>query len=301
MNLDFDLENVVVTEFGVGRDNGDGRAFVVVPVDAGVQAALREMVRSTWEEMQSDEEGPAPYEPSEKHGSTEYLTLALDDDMAVPIRDLHAAVNLDIEITTLDEPADVFCYFSRMTDKKKRRLTALRRATQFKGVLKQRLIRIVSDSLTLIDDRVFKLDSDFDLLVDSANVHILRPSGFEFAGKLQQAILDAVPENIRAIGKELDFVEFKGIEEYASKHPRAARVLASIRGQRETKHIDKALLKKLCKQTGVEVGDSKGKVKVASGHEMGFLEVLDRRRYEVNLVKKHPERYRASSRRKIES
>jgi len=33
---------------------------------------------------------------------------------------------------------------------------------------------------------------------------------------------------------------------------------------------------------------------------MGFLEVLDRRRYELELVKGLPERYKASSRRKIE-
>jgi hypothetical protein len=33
---------------------------------------------------------------------------------------------------------------------------------------------------------------------------------------------------------------------------------------------------------------------------MGFLEVLDRRRYEINLVKNSPERYRAASRKKIE-
>jgi phage portal protein BeeE len=42
------------------------------------------------------------------------------------------------------------------------------------------------------------------------------------------------------------------------------------------------------------------KVSVAAGHEMGFLEVLDRRRYEVNLVKEKPERYRAATRRKID-
>jgi hypothetical protein len=34
---------------------------------------------------------------------------------------------------------------------------------------------------------------------------------------------------------------------------------------------------------------------------MGFLEVLDRRRYELELVKGLPERFRATSRRKIDS
>lgn len=299
MKLEFDLGTVIVTEFGVGRDDGDEQTFVAVPVDEQVQGALQEMVRATWGAMQKQEGGPSRYEPSEKHGSTEYLYLPVTDNMATSVRELHEAINLDIWAGALDDPSDVFCYFARLTDKKKRRLTALRRASQFKGVLKKRLLRFVSDSLKLIDDDVFKLDSDFDLLVDSANVHILRPSGFEFAGKLQQAILEAVPENIKAIAKDLVFVEFKGIEAYAGKHPRAARYLASIRGQEETKNIDKALLKQLCKRTDVEITELKGKVVIAAGHEMGFLEVLDRRRYEVSLVREKPEQYRAASRRKI--
>ncbi len=301
MKLEFDLGNVTVTEFGVGRDDGNGQTFVTVPVDAAVQGVLTEMVQATWDAMQKDEDGPAKYEPSEKHGGTEYLYLPLDDELAASVRELHEAASLTIDAAALSDPADVFCYFARLTDEKKRRLTALRRATQFKGVLKSRnrLVRMLDDTLKIIEDTVFKLDNDFDLLVDSAKVHILRPSGFEFAGKLQQAILDAVPENIKAIRKDLAFVEFDGIEAYAGKHPRAARYLASIRGQEETKNIDKSLLKKLCKQTGVEITEAKGKVSITDGHEMGFLEVLDRRRYEVSLVREKPERYRAASRRKI--
>lgn len=59
-------------------------------------------------------------------------------------------------------------------------------------------------------------------------------------------------------------------------------------------------MKKLCKTTRVEVRIVNGKITVNDGHEMGFLEVLDRRRYELELVKGSPERFRAASRRKIE-
>jgi len=300
MKLDFDQESVTVTEFGVGRDDSNGQTFVAVPVDADVQAALREMVQATWDAMQKVDNGPAKYDPSQKHASIEYLYLPLTDEMASSVRKLHEADNLDIDGRALDEPTDLFCYFVRMIDKKKRRLTALRRASQFKGILKKRLIRLVSDSLKLIPDDVFKLDTDFDLLIDSAYVHILRPSGFEFAGKLQQAIRDAVPENVEAIRKDLAFVDFDGIKAYAAKHTRAARYLASIRGQAATKNINKAALKKLCKNTGVEVNESKGKIVVSAGHEMGFLEVLDRRRYEIELVEGRPERFKASSRTKLD-
>lgn len=301
MKLEFDLENVTVAEFGVGRDEGDGQAFVVVPVDTGVQTALREMAQATLAAVQNKKDDPKRYEPSEKYESIEYLYLPVNDQLANTLRVLHEAQNLPIDSNALAQPSDVFCYFARFTDKKGRRLTALRKAAQFKGILKSkgRLVRWVDDTLKIVQDDVFKLDSDFDLLIDAKNVHILRPSGFEFAGKLQQAILDAVPENIKAIQNDLPFVRFDGIERYAAKHPRAARYLASIKGQAETKNINKAALKKLCKRTGVEVSESNGKIAIAAGHEMGFLEVLDRRRYELELVNGQPERFKASSRTKL--
>jgi hypothetical protein len=301
MNLQFDLSQVGTIEFGVGSDDGNGQAFCLIPVDGDVQGALREMAVATWDAMQERNDAVQKYQPSEKYATSEHLYLPLDDDLAERMREVHQANNLPLDATALSDPAKVFCYFARMTDNRGRRLTALRRATQFKGVLKSRLIRFVTDALKLVEDRVFKLDNDFDLLVDTNNVHILRPSGFEFAGQLQDAVLAAVPENVKTIRRDLKFVDFAGIEAYASRHPRAARYLASIRAQKETKDIDKRALKKLCKDTGVEIREADGKITVQEEHVMGFLEVLDRRRYEVELVKGSPERFKAGSRRRIEA
>lgn len=304
MVLNFDLDQITLTEFGIGRDNGNGQAFVAIPVETNVQAALQDMAKATWASMQdkNGDGGPIRYEPSEKHGATEYLYLPLADDMASFIRELHSAANLAMDAAALSDPSNVFCYFIRLLDRHNRHLTALRRATQFKGILKSagRLVRMLDDSLRIVEDTVFKLDTDFDLLVDSVKVHILRPSGFEFAGKLQEAILGAVPENIRAIEQEITFVDFTSVSEYAADHPRAARYLASIRGQEEMRGIDKAALKRLCQSTGVAISQRNGKVLIARGHEMGFLEVLDRRRYKLELVKGRPETFRAASRKAID-
>ena len=299
MTLRFDLGNVRTTEFGLGRDDDNGRTFSHVVVDANVQAALREMAQATWQAIENYDDGPSPYQPSEKHGSIEYLTLPVNDDNAASLRDLHQANNLPVNAAALDEPEKVFCYFARFTDAQGLRITAVRRATQFKGVLKNRLIRLVTDALELIEDKVFKLDHDFDLLIDDTTIYVLRPSGFEFVGQLQAAVLAAVPQNVQAIRKDLTFVEFKAIEAYARQHPRAARYLASIRSQEEFKNIDKAALKRHCRRNQVDISEENGKIVVADGHIMGFLEVLDRRRYENNLVKDSPEHYRALSRKKL--
>ncbi len=191
MNLEFDLDHVTFTEFGVGRDDGSGETFFLIPVDREVQGALLEITSATWHALNELNDTPAVYEPSEKYASSEYVRLQLGDSLAERMRILHQASNLAVNAAALSDPARLFCYFARMTDGQGRRLTGLRRATQFKGIVKSRLIRLVTDSLKFVEDRVFKLDNDFDLLIDSKNLHILRPSGFEFVGHLQEAIMAA--------------------------------------------------------------------------------------------------------------
>src|SRR5687767_4330630 len=133
MKLNFNLDNVAVTEFGVGLDDSHSQSFFTVPVDGSVQATLREMAHETWGAMQRDADDPEKYEPSEKHGAIEHLYLPIDSDLATLVRQLHEAANMTVSAEALSDPTDVFCYFARLTDKKQRHLTAMRRATQFKG------------------------------------------------------------------------------------------------------------------------------------------------------------------------
>src|SRR2546428_6737653 len=130
MTLNFDFKQVKTIEFGVGRDDDDDQSFHLLPIDRDVQDALREMVEATWAAMQRDTDSPPKYEPSEKHAGSEYVYLPLDDELAVRMQELHQANNIAVDSDALSEPAAVFCYFARMTDRKGRRLTALRRATQ---------------------------------------------------------------------------------------------------------------------------------------------------------------------------
>ena len=299
MPAKFNLSTATVIEFGVGIDDPKGHRFVLVPIDAEVQGALREMVITTREEMEEAEGGPTTYDPSQKYGAQEHLILPLEDELAAHILKIHTAENLPTEATALSNPADVFCYFARMSDGKGHRLTAIRRATAFKGVLKSRLLQLTTDALKLVQEKIFKLDRDFDLVIDDTGVQILRPAGFEYVGELEGAILGAIPKNLKTIRADLPYVDFTPIEAYATQHPRAARYLASIRVQQETNNIDKGYLKRLCKKTAVQISEVNGRLVVDSGSIMDFLGVLDRRLYQVELVKNSPESFRAASRSKI--
>ena len=299
MTLDFNFEPIQSTEFGVGRENDNGQSFALVPVDASVQSALQDMARATWTALQDIVDDPQEYQPSEKYAAHEHLYIAADNSMASSLMNLHSAKNLPHYANVLSEPEELFCYFAKFAGPKGKRLTAVRRATQFKGVLKSRLVQFMTDALRLVEDRTFRLDNDFDMLIDSSYIHILRPSGFEFLGGLQEAIRKAVPQNVAAIQKDMPFVDLASIQAYAERHTRAARHVASIRSQQETQNVSSALLKKVCKTHGIELVVTKGVISIPSGHEMDFLDVLDRRMYQLELVEGSPERYKAGSRRKI--
>jgi hypothetical protein len=299
VNLDFDFDHEIVTEFGVGQNIDTGEEFVAIPVDANVQSALLEMVFATRDAMDRFGDDISEYEPSETTGGTKYLTTTLGNPLAGQVQLIHSAENLQVRPGGLEAPANIFCYFVRLSDHRGKRLTGVRRATQFKGVLKSQLLRFLNDSMRLVDEDVFKLDRDFDLLVDETTIHILRPNGFEAIGRLQEAILSAVAENVSAIAIELPFIDFASIGEYASGHSRAARSLAALRSSGRSAGIDRVALCDICTKTGVELIEVDGKIGVGPEQVTAFLEVLDRRRYQLLLVPDVPESYRATSRQSV--
>ena len=296
MDLDFDIRQIDTIEFGAGRQKPT--RFFFVPVDRSVQFELRAMVRRTLDHMMSQARDGGYYQPSEKYGTREYCYLDVQDSLVDVFRDVALAENLRTDSRFPEDLRNVTCYFVRLTDHEGRRLMAFRRAAHFKGVVKKKLLRFVDNTLRLLDGTVFKLDEDFDLIVDSRTVHVLRPRSLEALGDLKTAILDDVPRNVAKIKERMPYVDFAPITSYARKRIRAARYLTSIRLQ-NLDGIDQRSLMELCQATGVSVGQVNGRLAVSERNVMGFLEVLDRRRYRVELIREAPEFYRATSRSKI--
>ena len=297
MEINFDPHSDLVTEFGVILGDVVDPYIIWVPVDIEVQSVLRGMLHKTWQNMASFQEGPAKFEPSENYSGPTYLFVSLDDILAERFREFYRSDRFRIESKVIEKPDEIFCYFAHFTDEQDRRLIAIRRAQQFTIVHRQRQYFVfLSDALHIVKDPMFKLDKDFDLLVDSEAVYIWRPRAFEVLGDLKEKVLSAVPENIRAISTKLPYVDFENIEAYALKRPLAARYLASIRSH-ELARIDRHELEKYCEETNVEFDRFNGKMSVEEGRILDFLRVLDRRRYRVPFVLGEQEIYNASGRK----
>ncbi|MEW6173686.1 MAG: Kiwa anti-phage protein KwaB-like domain-containing protein [Bacillota bacterium] len=299
-----DLQNIQSVEFGVCLSNAEDDNYVLVPVDATVQNALKEMVRNTADQLGCFVNGTGlqPYEPAEKYGPTERLRYPIqeEDENTTPVC-LFNAQNLATDQDGLKNPFEIIFYFALFRDHDGRKIVAVRRAAQFKGILKAkgRLISWLDDTMKVVADDIFKLDQDFDYLVTGDEIYILRPSGFEYSADLGKRVLAKVMQNTQMLQQVMSFVDFNSMGEYVSTRKRAARLVAAIRSRDDLNGMTKARLMAVCDETGVGVEEVDGKLRPMSGQEMHFLMLLDRRRYSLLLIEDTPETYEATSRRKV--
>ena len=301
MKIEFDTSRFLTTEFGVGQRVGAIVRYSLFNADNTVKDALRGEVEAMLTGTAKEITDPPHYDPAEQYGNSEYLVLPLRHELATSLAELHETDILALSSFDLQLLRNSFCYFMRGTDKSGRRLTALNRAAQLKATLgKQgRLMTWIADTLQVISDPVMQLNSGFDIVIDSAFIHIFHPASFRILANVDEAVAKAVPRNIKALSQAAHFVEWLNIGEYATRHPRAASLLASIRTKGYAENLDKARLESLCKVTDVVLDTSQEFITVPDGQILPFLEVLDRRRYEIDLVPDTPEQYKASSRTEI--
>ena len=301
MNVEFDTSQILAAEFGVGQRLGEMIEYSLLPADETVQGSLVKEAESAIGDIAEVSVYPQHFDPSEKYGGKEYLVLPLRHELSSTLAELHDANSLPLNSPEMQRLKNAFCYFLRGTDTHGRRLTALNRAAQFKATLGRqgRLMALLSDGLRVIPDPVMQLNTGFDIVIDSEFIHILHPASFRFLASVGQAVAQAVPRNIRAIAQAVPYVDWSNIEEYAVVHSRAASLLSSIRTQGYANNLDKAELQALCEKTGVLLSTSGSQIGVPVGQILPFLEVVDRRRYEIGLVPDTPEQYRASSRVRV--
>ncbi len=297
--MSFHYENIVNVEFGVCRGRLNVGTSTLVPVDAGVQVLLRDMVGSTRTGLGLDTEAPRieAYEPSEQHDPERKLALPLTSPLATTMGTFYNVANRPLDAHAMAAPGGISAYFCVLHDQDGNKLVAIRRATQFKAVLSARLIRFVDDSLKALPDDIFKLDSDFDVLVADNTVYINRVASFEFLAEIDEQVQAAAVENTAQLGQTLPFIDFAGVSGYVADHKRAARVVAALRAREDLPATSPKNLKRECRRSGVHVRMVDGRIMPEPGHELGFLQMLDRRRYALSLVSGRWEQYEAASRK----
>jgi hypothetical protein len=288
-------------EFGICRGPFNNGESIMVPVDASVQELLVEMVENTRNGMGLNTPGVRldRYEPSQEHSVDSRLMLPLRNPLANGLRAFFGAENRPVDAGAMVQPQEITAYFCIIHDQQNIKLVAIRRASQFKAVLKARLIQLIDDTLRAVTDSVFKLDFDFDLLLVDETVYIHRVAAFELLADIDEQVQVAAVENTRQLEETLPFLSVDEIVLYVGSHKRAARMVAALRARDDLSGISVTNLKRECKRSGVLVRSVHGKLCPEPGHELAFLQMLDRRRYALSLVSGKWEQYEASSRKDV--
>ena len=292
------MENFEVNsvEFGICYDIGDDEEYYLIPTDANVKEALKEMLSSSRNHLIAQNEEIGVYQPSEKYGTMERVKINLNDAILSKVKRLYDAENIPTLSGTIEVDRLGF-YFCIFHDNQNNKLLAVRRATYFKGVIKKQLLSFVDDALRIFEDNVFKLDKDFDFLVCDGVVYILRPTNFTYIASLDSVILSQAVQSVEHISEELDFVDFSTLSVYVSERTRAARLVAAIRSRNDISGISQAKLESYCIKRKVKLIKENGRIRPEEGSEMDFLKILDRRLYGVSLIDGVDENYEAESRK----
>lgn len=294
--MPFNFQQIQTVEFGVCLDTDEGESYRLIPCVAEVQEVLKEMLAATRGAIFDADGELQEFSPAEKYAATERLQIELASDLVTKHREVFEAENLPTDAGALDHVEQIVSYFAIFRDSDDNKLVAIRRATQFKGVLRKKLIRFSDDAVRIIEDDVFKLDTDFDFLIFDGRIYVWRPSGFVFTSEMDGQIAACAMGNVDRIAEDITCVDFAGLKPFVTNHKLAMRLVAAIKSRNDLAAISQKRLKAECKEAGLKVEQKDGKLVPAEGSEMGFLMLLDRRRYTVTLIEKQPETYEAPSR-----
>lgn len=294
--MPFDFAHITSISFGVCLDTEEGESYRLVPADGDVQTALKEMMEATRAALMKEGTALQEFSPAEKYGAQERLRVGLDSDLVAKHRAIFETANLPTDTHGLANPKALVSYFAIFHDQHGQKLMAFRRAAQFKGVIKKHLVAFVNDSLRLMPDSLFKLDTDFDFLIFDQQILIWRPSGFLFTADMDEHVAACAMVNVDSISESVACVDFTALRDFVANHKMGMRLVAAIKGRNDLTAITLKCLKSECKVGGVKVVLKQGKLLPAEGSEMAFLMLLDRRRYTVTLIPNSPETYEAPSR-----
>lgn len=297
---DIDIGSIASVNFGIAlRSNGN---LYFVPTDLGLKGTLEEMITFTVAALNAAQGDWQAYDISEDYGQRRRVYCNRDNEYMVAFSTLFDAGALD-DLTNLpDHVNDIEYYFAEITDNQNRRMVGVRKATQFKGTVKakNRLARMIDDTLSIIEDTVFKLDNEFDVLITDANVYILNNAKTQQLADITSLVAATARGKIQVIEDTITFLDLSRVKEKIEKHPRVARYAASIAQNPLIANFQREKIETLAKQHGIVFKELEtGKLQCRVKDEAKLMELLDARRYHLDLADNGGDPYRATGRQKV--
>lgn len=291
--------DIVSVDFGASL-RGDNRLFFV-PADVAVKNSLKGVLRNTVEAFDHIDGDWQEFDVSEDYGEARRVFAHRNNDLMGVFSAIYDAGALDELTDLVGRLSQLEYYFAVFRDRDGRKAVGIKKATQFKSTLgaQNLLIRLVNDTLTMIEDRVLKLDRDFDVVVTDEHVFLYAPRRAEQVGQFTESVARSAEAKVQTIHDTLTFLDLSRIKDKIASHPHQARLAAAIAAKPELAQFDRDRVVRLAEKHGVKLTEHDGRLRCRVSDETKLLEVLDARRYDADLTTAAPVPYRARAREKV--
>ncbi len=298
INDNFSSGDIAAVDFCATLKDG-GRFFI--PTDGGVQNALRTILRDTVTGFDAIDGDWELHDISQDYGERRRVyaprNLPLFETMS-EIFDSGALPELpDLQnyLTELDY------YFAKFVDGEGRTMVGVKKARTAKVTLgaQNKLVRLIDNTLVLIEERVLRLDRQFDVLISTENVFILEPRATEQVAKIVERVAASASARVQEIHDAVTFLDLSRIKTKIARHPKLARIAHSIANHPNLHGIQRAAIEGLAAAQGIRFKEVDGRLLCNVTDEAKLMEVLDARRYHLDLTATGPVPYRATARQVV--
>lgn len=294
------IEDFRSIEFGISTIINGQQTVVRIPIDNSVRTTLCEMHENFYSTYFNIEGEPEIYQPSEKYAPTEKLIISLANENLTSLQEIYNQNAIPIANVSIGEIASkISFYFAIFRHNNGSKQIAIKRPSQFKGLLRKKLIQLIDDTLQILPDNIFKLDNDFDFVIHELNIDILHPTGFNFIANIEEEILRSAADSARQLSVRIQYIDFNYLADFVGQSKTAAKLIASIKSRTDLEQTSQIKLLEKCYRLGVNIREENGQLLPEENHIVRFLEILDRRGYDFDITEDMPEIYVASSRKRV--
>lgn len=296
---EFDLADIRSVNFAVALRSNGNRYFV--PTDVHIKDALKGVFSATVSAFENIDGDWQSHDISEDYGNRRRVCAPRDTDYLEDLSTIFDAGDLDDLANAHDHVADIDHYFGIFYDSQGRKAVGIKKGAQLKGTLgaRNKLMRLADDTLRMIEDDVLKLDREFDAVITQAHVLMLNVRSVEYLANIVEHVSGAAAHKVQQIQNTVSFLDFSRIQADIARHPRKARMAASIAARNDLAQVQQDRVEELASHHGLVLKDVNGRLQCRRQDEIKLLEILDARRYQLELTATGPVPYRATGRQKV--
>lgn len=298
INNEFNTGDIASVDFCAALKTGD-RFFI--PTNGGVQEALKTILHDTVAGFDVIEGDWELHDISEDYGERRRVYAPQNLPLFETISEIFNSGALPELPDLQNRLAELDYYFAKFTDSDGRAMVGVKKARTAKATLgaQNKLVRLIDNTLVLIEERVLRLDRQFDALISANNVFILEPRATEQVAGIVERVAASAGARVQEIHDAILFLDLSRIKSKIARHPKLARIAHSIANRPDLQDIQRAAIEELAAAQGIRFREVGGRLLCNVTDEAKLMEVLDARRYHLDLTATGAVPYRATARQVV--